>query len=50
MFGRVLNDEDLQDELDKLDAMILEEALPSAPDTLIQPAMRQVVEEPANVA
>jgi hypothetical protein len=31
MFGRVLKEDDLQDELDKLDAIILEDAIPSAP-------------------
>ncbi|CDW79385.1 charged multivesicular body protein 6 [Stylonychia lemnae] len=30
LFGQVLNDDDLQDELDQLDAIILEEELPNA--------------------
>ena len=35
LFGQVLNDEDLQDELDKLDALIFEEQVPEAEDNII---------------
>jgi hypothetical protein len=36
MFGRVLKEDDLQDELDKLDALILEDAIPSAPTHAVE--------------
>ena len=50
IFGAVLNEEDLQDELDQLDAMIAEDAIPSAPDTLLAPIQRQAAEQqPVNV-
>ena len=35
LFGQVLNDDELQDELDKLDAIIAEDAIPEAADTAI---------------
>ena len=41
MFGRVLKEDDLQDELDKLDAIILEEAIPSAATHAVEAAARQ---------
>ena len=41
LFGQVLNDDELQDELDKLDAMILEEQLPSAADNMISSSEAQ---------
>ena len=38
MFGQVLNEDDLQDELDKLDVMIAEEQMPEIADNLISKA------------
>ena len=35
LFGQVLNDEELQDELDKLDAIIAEEDLPNAGNNVL---------------
>ena len=40
MFGRVLNEDELQDELDQLDAMILEEAIPNAASSYVEPIAR----------
>ena len=40
MFGQVLNEGELQDELDQLDAMILEEQLPSAAEGYVEPVAR----------
>ncbi len=47
----MLDEDELQDELDKLDEMIAEDAIPSAPDTVIastgqkQPAKKVVEPE-----
>ena len=35
LFGQVLNEEELQDELDKLDAIIMEEQIPEANNDMI---------------
>jgi hypothetical protein len=53
MFGRVLKEHDLQDELDQLDAMILEEAIPSAATNPIEAkpaaaAATRQIQEPVN--
>lgn len=40
MFGRVLNEDELQDELNQLDAIIMEDAIPSAPTNIIEGVAR----------
>ena len=41
LFGQVLNEDELQDELDKLDAIIAEEAIPDAADAAIAPVAKK---------
>ena len=43
LFGQVLNEDELQDELDKLDAIIAEEAIPDAADAAIAPVAKKAL-------
>ncbi len=45
LFGQVLNDEDLEDELAKLDVIIAEEMIPSAGTGIVEAVQHEQVEE-----